>query len=398
MSKFINKNHINTINNISDSINSRLKAPYFVFNDKNVTISTYYNINDDESSKDENILQEYNYIGDKSPIRFNKVLNTVLYGIPRIEVDLDITDNGLESSPITGEAYILPDTIIPKMGDYFIINYLSKPLLFRVTKSTPDTIDNNFNFYRISYEYDKPTNDDIEKQVCETFVYLIEHQGTEYNSVIKKNDYDYIDKLDDTLSTMREYYKVLFYSERVQAFIYNYNTDNFYDPYCVEFIIRNNLISTDDDYLYITQQVALPRTFPIDYSKSIFYALENDKGIKKIYSSSQANYINDVYGIFSIRSEPYFRIQYNKLSVPSKDIIQFLDKELLDRIESGNCYDINDDYSYRNIIIKHFNKMEIQKTDIDLIEEIDYVMNMHLFYELIMIIYIIEKNIKKLMK
>ena len=43
-------------------------------------------------------------------------------------------DFGLESSEVTGEAVILPNTIIPYVGDYFRLYQIDKPYLFSVTK------------------------------------------------------------------------------------------------------------------------------------------------------------------------------------------------------------------------------------------------------------------------
>lgn len=398
MPKFLNKKYNNTVSDLVEGLNNRLKNPYYIFNDRQPTLTDYYNQSELDTSLDENLQQEYADLGENSPIRFNKIEGLVLYGIPKLEANYTITDNGFESDPLQGEAIILPNTIIPKKGDFFRIQYLDQPLLFKVISSTTDTIDNLSNFYRIQWIYERPDCDDIEKQVVDNFTAVTENSGTEYKSVIKNSEYKFIDRIEEVLTILKEYYKVLFYSTRVQAFIFSYKEDFFYDPYAVEFIIKHNLISTLDDYLYITQQCALHNTFVFEYDKSLFNAIEKcDKNIGKYKSFSQAEYIQDVFGVFSYRSEPYFKILYRDYMFPSKDIINFIDEDLISRIDNNILYD-EKELSYKNIIIKYFNNSTIKLADLDNIPDIQYTANVNLFYEILFIIYILEKNVKNLLK
>ena len=87
----------------------------------------FYNINTTKTTLDESTRGNYSELGPNSPIRYNRIKDAILYGITRMDIDLDITDFGLEGTDISGEAYVLPNTFIPYPGDFFTINQLNKP-------------------------------------------------------------------------------------------------------------------------------------------------------------------------------------------------------------------------------------------------------------------------------
>ena len=56
-----------------------------------------------------------------------------------------------------------------------------------------------------------------------------------------------------------------------------------------------------------------------------------------------------------------------------------------------------DNNKYMNIIIKYFNNEEIVEKDLHLLDEINYVPEMRLFYEIPMILFILDKAMTELM-
>ena len=71
-----------------------------------------------------------------------EIKDFMIYGIEQIAVQMTNDDFGPTASEIEGEAIILPNTIIPYVGDYFNIDYTDEKLLFRITDATPDTLEN----------------------------------------------------------------------------------------------------------------------------------------------------------------------------------------------------------------------------------------------------------------
>lgn len=402
--KFVNTKYQDTIENLVEGVKDKINSPFYQYNNEKPTVVTYYNINKNKSCVDEGTGLIFADLTEKSPLKYNKIEKMILYGIDKIEVQLENGEWGVESSPIEGTAIILPNTIIPCPDDFFTIDYLKDKLLFKVTDVTNDTVDNNNNFYRISYKLDKLTDEGIKDQIVDEFKLMIENQGTSFTSIIRKNDYDLVSNLDNINVKLIEYYNELFYSGRVQTYILIHEGERFYDPYLIEFIIRNKILYNENKYMYITQQLSLPSTFSINYNKTFLKYFENPykKPLSKYYINSQASYIDQHLSILSTRSEEYYEIKYNdKLLSQATSIygvINNLDIDLYEHILDNKYYE-EDEKKYRNIIIRYCNDDEytLSKEDILSIDDIEYNTDITLFYEIPILIYIIDKCIKKLM-
>lgn len=402
--KFVNTKYQDTVQSLVDGVKDKINSPFYQYNNEKPTIVTYYNINRKKSCVDEGTGMAYANIGDKSSLKYNKIDKMILYGLDKIEVQLENGEWGVESGPIEGSAIVIPNTIVPCPDDFFTIDYLKDKILFKVTDVTNDTVDNNNNFYRISYKLDKLTDEKINKQVVDEYKLMIENQGSDFNCIIRKNDYDLVTILDDINVKLIEYYNDLFYSSRVQTYILMYNSERFYDPYLIEFIIKNKILYNENKYMYITQQIALPATFGINYDKTFFRYFENPykKPLSKYYINSQASCIDQHLSILSTRIERYFEIKYNdKLLSQSPSVfsvIDNLDIDLYEHILDNKLYE-EDEKKYRNIIINYCNNEEftLSKNDILCIDDIEFSNDITLFYEIPILIFIIDKCIKKLM-
>ena len=402
--KFVNTKYQDTIEQLVDGVKDKLNSPFYQYNNEKPTVVTYYSINKKKSCVDEGTGLIYSDLSEKSSLRYNKIDKMILYGLDKIEVQLENGEWGVESSTIEGTAIVLPNTIIPSPDDFFTINYLKDNLLFKVTDVTNDTVDNNNNFYRISYKLDKLTDEGIQDQIVDEFRLMIENQGSEFTSIIRKNDYDLVNTLDDINIKLIEYYNELFYNSRVQTYTLIHEGQRFYDPYLIEFIIRNRILYNENKYMYITQQIALPATFSIEYNKTFLRYFENPykKPLNKYYINSQARCIDQHLSILSTRVETYYEIAYNdkELSLATSifSVINNLDVDLYEHILDNKLYE-EDEKKYRNIIIRYCNDEEytLSKNDILCIDDIEYNTDIVLFYELPILIFIIDKCIKKLM-
>ncbi|MGL5330907.1 MAG: hypothetical protein ACRDD7_16710 [Peptostreptococcaceae bacterium] len=394
---FINTSYKKTIDSLVDGFKERIKNPYYIHTDKKGYSTTYYNQNIHSSTLDEGTKDHYSALGNDSPMRYNKINGLFLYGLEKITVQLENGDWGLEADSITGESIILPNTIIPIANDYFTIDHIEKKLLFKVINVTTDTIENGSNFYKIEYKLDQLENTSIEKQIVDEFNMIINNVGTNFNPVIRKNDYEFIETVDVILERLKTYYRQIFYSERVQAFIFEHEYENFYDPYMTEFLKRNNILK-GSDYLYIQHQTVLNRTFAIDYDKTFFRYIElrNKNIVPKIHS--QGKFIEEAYSIFNTRLEDYYKIEYIlPLIDPNRYLLNNFDENLLERIKYNTKYTEHSDL-YKNIIIKFMNDENICDDDIDALEFLDYKQNIELFYNIPIIIFAIETLVKKLLR
>lgn len=398
MGKFINTEQRDTIDSLVVGLKNILKNPYYKWNDKSATAVVYFNQNKEASTLDQSSKLYYADIGLDSPIRYNMIEDFMIYGIEQIAISMENGDFGVEANEISGEAIILPSTIIPYPGDYFNIIYTEEKLLFRVIDATPDTLENGANIYKIQYKLESSQLEDVieSDNIEDKYNMIMNNIGTGFNPIIRHESYNMIKKLDQVLFNLRNYYKSVFYKERVQTFIFMHNGNRFYDPYMIEFIKENKILD-DNTYTYLTQQVRLNVQFPLEYNKSFFRCLERkDKENIRFYNHrATADYISDPLSIFQTRLENYFQIKFGVSDIES-DFIPCFKDELINSIEDNSVLKCND--SLYNIIIKYFNDEIITNEDINCLEYIDFSDNIFIFYAIPCIIYCLENFVKSLMK
>ena len=401
MGSFTNiKRYEDTVTSLTDGLKDRLQNPYYAFTDKKPTIVEYYNRNIHQSTLDEASKLQEELIGRKSPARYNLIHNASIFGNGiRIEQTLDIGPVGLESGDIELEFYVLPDTFIPYTEDFLTIPHSGKHHLYKVTQVTPDTLENGANFYKINIKYwSKEEITNINKQVVEEYEMVVNYVGTAYKSVIKSSEYDLIERLDDVLVTLFKYYNDLFFKNRVQCHVCpRYNDVYFYDPYLFEFIIKNSIFTNKGSYVYIGQPIELPATFGFKYDKTFFRALEKcDLKYFKSHTTC-ARKITQPYTLFASRREDYYYIDYDSPGFYDEQL-SVIDPDLISAIKENRLFCPDSDKAFYNIIIKYFNNSKITLCDIDSFERLNLLDSEYLYYAIPEVMYIIEQNIKNMLK
>lgn len=402
---FVNTNHKNILNLFTDVKKEVLKNPFYIFNDQKATVVDYFQINNDRTTLDEALKIQYSDLGENSPFRFNLIHDFYIYGIERIATSLDNGEYGLESNEISGEAFILPKSIQPYPGDYFKINYLKNTgnsFLFKITEVQVDTLNNYSNIYKVSYVLERMDLGLIQNQVTDEYEFIPKNVGTKLNCVIKKSKYSLLEKLDEIASTLKAYYKDLFYNEKVQTFTFEYylTKDNFYDPYLIEFLSKHHIMSVaGSNYIYVQHMIPVGKTFTIDYARTFYHALET-RDIGHFCSSeitTDAQYINNPMSIFSTRLENYFRLTHHVMQQqPLYKVISMLPTDFIANLSTHTLYE-DKTYTFLNIIIKYLYKDEITHEDIIQLENVMYAeSNVILFFSLPMVIYCIEKTQEEL--
>ena len=396
--KFINTEHKQNIDSMVENVKNILKNPYYLWSNKTATVVTYYNTNKESSTLDESSRLQYVDTGINSPMKYNKIENFYIYGLEQIQVSLENGEYGLESGEIQGEGVILPNTITPYPGDFFSIDYLKEDMLFRIIDVSFDTLETGANLYKIIYKLESSREEHLEDQVKDSYNMVVNNLGTEYNPIIRSEKYELIELLEEEAKTLKRYFKALFYNHRVQTFIYENNCKNFYDPYMIEFIIRNELLQGDNEYIYVCHQTQLNPKFEIWYDKTFFRCLERKdlENLNYYKYKGIAEYIQDPLSIFNSRLEEYFEVNYNLKTVYFGILPSYKD-EFIARLEAGNLFANCQDVIY-NIIIKYFHNIDINKNDLYFLDKyIKYDNNVYMFYAIPSIIFCIESYIKNLM-
>lgn len=399
MASFINTKYNDTVNNLIKGDIAKFNNPYYTFTDKKPTPVKYWNINKQHSTLDEASKLSYSLTGTESPIKYNTIENAFLYGLEKIALAYENGEWGLEAGDIEGEAFVLPNTFEPIPGDFFSITYLKEPLLFKVTDVTKDTLDTGANFYKIQYKLDQTDTEVIkEDHVVENYKMIVNNVGTQFKAVVRDTTYDLIEKLELHTATLKSYYTSLFFKDRVQTFIYNWNGCNFYDPYMIEFLMRNRILDNNDNYIFVTHAAYVKPTFGINYDRTFFKGLE-DKSINKFVADSNfiAEQIMDINSIMSTQFDPYFMVEHNCSTLAKLERISLLDPEFVTKLSIGDKFQEQHKKEHYNIIINYFNDKRITQKDLDLLENIIYLESKELYYLIPMLIFIVESDIKKML-
>ena len=401
MGNFINTNYNKTIDNLVEGAKSRLNNPFYIYGDRKPTIVTYYNINHNASTIDKGSSTLYDDIGQNSSLRFNKIENFHLYGIEKINVNLDVGEYGLES-PIEGEALILPNTIVPVPGDMFIINHvIDKPYLFMVTGIGIDTLYTGANFYKISYKLTRTDMDALTSletvQTIKRFTYKAGNVGTTLAPLIESNQAELIDKIEDNIDTLLNYYMNLFYKNSVQNFILEYQHMYLYDPYLIEFMIRNKLFAlSGNNYFHVEQAVYIGDTFALEYDHTIFKDIEIKKSNMRLNSVYPVP-VDDPNSLLVDRLESYYKLSNKVMYKDYDNPINWLDMDLLDRIINNELYDEDSNLYYRNLLILYMNNKEFDITDklMNSIMDIEFNYTKELFYMIPILVFILKSYVNK---
>lgn len=255
---------------------NRINSQLTRFLDKSPVFVTFYHINVNETTLDEGFRDIESIIGNRSPLRFQKIENFPIYGLEQVVLNIQDSEQGLDTE-YSGDAIILPNTIKPLQNDFFMINHVHDSFLFRVTEVQYDTIRPD-NFYKISYRFEYLDHEKVEaidEQVEEKYSCILQNIGSENNCIIKDEYLLQLEKIDHLFNDMVNTYKTIFYSERYNCFLGEENGYKLYDPLQSVFFNKHKILNKKESY----NTIVLTEGFEdnkrkIKYEKSIYRAFE----------------------------------------------------------------------------------------------------------------------------
>ena len=156
------------------------------------------------------------------------------------------------SAEISGDGIILPNTITPRPGDFFSISYVKEDILFKVNEVSSDTLDTGANIYKIGYSVEYTDSiDKIDAQVEKNFNFVVNNVGTDFKTIIQDCDYDLAKQLEVLIENLITTFEDIFFDTRLQTFVYNHDGWLMYDPFMIEFFIRNNIMKYGNTYKFV---------------------------------------------------------------------------------------------------------------------------------------------------
>jgi hypothetical protein len=407
---FVNTSFTDAVNSMIDTTKQIIKSPILLFTDKPPTPVDYFNRDTFKSTVDEESGLEYDNLGTDSPAKFNLIKDALIYGLDRIEIRFDNEESGMFADPITGDAYVLPNTFVPHVGDFFIIKYIQEKVLFKVTELQTDTLDTGANYYKISYIIDRTGQKYIDElyncNLNDTYRFVTSTVGTEFKTIVREAEYDFMEKLENDAATLKEYYKELFFNNSTQTFTFQADNGQYiYDPYLIEFLIRTKIMAGTEKYIYIDHAMYVGKTFGIEYDKSFFRALElrdKDKADKCI-AMGVGHLVEDTISLLTSRLEDYYYVDYNIQNyAPFTTKIETVSNDLIDHIVDCTYYDTESADGYKNIIIKYFQSQYVddnllKESDLSLLDHIETIPTKDLFYAIPILIFVLEIKVKEIL-
>lgn len=387
---------LNEQKQVNDSMfmyEQRVKSPISRLIDQTPTFVEYYHIDNSETTLDTGYQDAFSIIGRRSPIRFQKISNFPLYGINPIVLQIDESDQGLDTT-FEDEAIILPGTIRPMENDIFIIPTLKDSFIFRVTTISYDSVMPG-NYYKIGYKFDDLSNeklDNLEKQVIQNNTCILENIGTEQRCIIESSLKEKIDAINTMYLDMCETYTSLFYSERHNVFLGEMGPCQYiYDPYQTAFINKHQLFNQKKNYqtLLLTEQITDSKA-KLKYEKSVYRFIER----RNHTLINNFNYI--IYPSFYKKETSFaqwFEREIYILDIPSpyqetQEFALFSDEFVTSVRLNG---DVNSDFAH--LIQKFVRKEQISLNEIplNLNEELIHLnANLEVFFYTPIILYIIK--------
>lgn len=422
--RFINTDRTGVLmqHSMSDSIVKTVKEilqnPYYLFSDKRASKCVYYNLNTTMTTLDEATRGNYGEISPDSPLRFNRIKDFYIYGMGKIDPNFEVGEYGLEASEISGDVIILPYTVVPYPGDYFVLDQINGPLLFKVTGVDVNTLDTGAVMYKASYSLARSdvSLSEIEAQVVRRLKFLIQNMGTNFASFITEEVYDNASEMEEYLTMLKDYYISLFHDAKIQSFSYNYSNDGTvggsminshgydefmgfkaYDPYLIEFMIRNKILDGSTNYIFVQHQMIMPQTFPIDYDRTFFRTLEL-KDINSHVGTFVGNLIKCLqrYSLLYAYPIDYYYMEYRDLYT-GLYIIDIFDDPGFGDVIKQNTKLTNQDDVMKDIIRMYFNDEEITIDTLKPLRHLKYSSNKQMFYLIPMTIFCITKTLESLL-
>lgn len=310
MSKLIKESQF--LNENVAQYEKRMESKFITSQESVPNYITYYHICNNQSTTDSGFKNVEKLIGPNSPIRYKEIKEFPVYGLEQIIFDLDNNEEGLNIT-FEGDVTILPNTIQPYPDDLFVIPYLKRPILFRVTGIRYDNIKSH-NYYQISMSLestDIEVIEALERQIIERCTYVGSHIGSEFNCIVQDDVLDIINKIEGIRDDLMEEYYTLFYSKRFNAFLLKENItadtiELMYDRLVNMFIQHESLFNERDIYktIFLTNE-DYDNSFEIDFHNSFFNCLEKCtiKRLRDAYCY-RLSYISRPDSVFTIHSLP----------------------------------------------------------------------------------------------
>lgn len=341
-----------------ENYRERRTSQFIKFLDKDVDFVTYYHINKNLSTTEIGNNNIDSFIGDDSPVRYNKINNLPVYGMPVFDSrnDYDTDNAGFTGEGFSGEILLLPNIIEPCEGDCFILDVFDNRRFF-VINAVEQIILKSKPHYVLQFHAGIP--DYLEKlnnQVVEEYNAIFDNIGTHDKVVMSTKEYDMRANYLDIYNDLMDYYLHKFFKSKITMFemdvITNTTCSNmvkYVDKFLTKFMEKNRLIVMDKltkGCLMLDYNALYDGDDYLEYKNTLYWAIEN----KDMSKFKQTAYIilkklDSPFALLTgATDETYYVSDYSSGMAPAECIynIEYDTSELIYRYKA---HDISTDGS-----------------------------------------------------
>lgn len=347
MARFIDTpNERTLVNKYVDSYMNGVNQ-YAKYIDSTPSFATYYSRDVDTSTENPGLGQVKEIVGVDSPLRYNKIKNFPLYGVE--EVNPSINSDGISgiNVDIENTAVILPDTIIPKPDDLFVLNYDENTdknsAVYRITGVDINAVDSN-TYYQISYistPYDYTILN--KRQVVDDYRFVYGNTGSKYENILLEDRYIEVANLEQQFVRYMNFLLDNFYDEdKNMVYFKDKDGNHIFMDEVHDFLNNHKLLIESRTFI---RNIYLPDMDPrSNYRKNASHFYNIIEGRKRLYT-------NRGIGVFSPSLEKIDKLK-NKLFIQfPEDFYKVRPVTLfkLDEIDKVKMYWITNQYQLYDI-------------------------------------------------
>lgn len=347
MARFIDTpNERTLVNKYVDSYMNGVNE-YAKYVDSTPSFATYYSRDVDTSTENPGLGQVKEIVGVDSPLRYNKIKNFPLYGVE--EVNPSITADGISgiNVDIENTAVVLPDTIIPKPDDLFVLSYDENTdknsSVYRITGVDINAVDSN-TYYQISY-ISTPYDYNIlnKRQVVDDYRFVYGNTGSKYENILLEDRYIEVASLEQQFVRYINFLLDNFYDEdKNMVYFKDKDGNHIFMDEVHDFLNNHKLLIESRTFI---RNIYLPDMDPkSNYRKNASHFYNIIEGRKKLYT-------NRGIGAFSPSLEKIDKLK-NKLFIQfPEDFYKVRPVTLfkLDEIDKVKMYWITNQYQLYDI-------------------------------------------------
>jgi hypothetical protein len=377
---------------------------YAAYLEERPTFCTYFHINTVKSTVDKGSLDVQDILELGSPLRFNKIVNFPIYGISEIAAELQDTEAGL-SLEYDGEGKTIPRTIDPLPDDFFIIDYVGKHLIFRVTHVSTITVKSN-SYYKLDFTLmytQESYYDHLEELTVERYHCLYDNIGTKDKAIIRDDDYDLLVKVDNIFTTMKQKYIEKFYDKRYNAVMYYKDSRQYlYDSMLNGFLNKSSIFEPGpnelDVYLFYEEK---REYYGMDFEDSIYDRIMHrdltDMDEVNIYfqmfPAISTDSIFDYYRDERVKELGYFA---EKTGPFNEELLEYIPKNFITALSMKNAALLSDPYEIFiwNYMIKG---TQVLNSMIDTVSKRRLSYNFHSYVFIPLVLYTLRQMLKDIL-